>query len=152
MAPASLVCRWQRTNWEEIFVFPFFLKVSSFPLSLPGGLVNGCFGQASWLRIVIRAWEAIHTALCASQQTKSLYTLRFPIVPFILFCDVLRFISALSNPPSTLSLYWHHLDSFLFYFCCSFPCFFQMHMVYRRLLCQVFTYQSPEVQGVFPVC
>lgn len=75
--------------------------------------MNGCFGQASWLRIVIRAWEAIHTALCASQQTKSLYTLRFPIVPFILFCDVHRFISALSNPPSTLSQYWHHLDSFL---------------------------------------
>lgn len=50
-----------------------FLKVLSVFPSLSGSLVNGCFGQASWLQIVMRVWEGCrllshsHGSLCFSE-------------------------------------------------------------------------------------
>lgn len=86
----------------------------------------GALARPAGFGLSLERGEAIHTALCASQQTKSLYTLRFPIVPFILFCDVLSFISALSNLPQLFRnidiILTHFFSTFVALFLVSFKC------------------------------
>lgn len=107
--------------WEKRVMSPSLKVLSFFFPSLSRSAVNGCFGQASWLQIVIRVWEGrrlLSHSYGGSQLANAL--LAFPYCAIVksfihsfIWCSLLEF----SISPSPLALLWSWPWLFFFPLC-----------------------------------